>query len=234
MQELDFSYEQSLTEAYSEIQKNLSEDLEQKVEREITEYLNKTLGIEADLQLGVGWYERTLRRIDYRTGYRYRTVITPKGMYRLKVPRARETSLRFSVFNRYERLWERVNEMLRDIFLAGCSTRRTGEVLEVLLGTRVSAQTVSRAVAELTPLVERFHRRGLADNYRFLFLDGVTQSVRVGSGKARKKLVLVAYGITCSGQRELIDSVVSPSESEAAWFGFLNRLFLGGLAGETL
>ena len=60
------------------------------------------------------------------------------------------------------------------------------EVHEVLLGTRVSAQTVSRAVAELTPLVESFHRRGLEDNYRFLFLDGVTQSVRKAGRENRQ------------------------------------------------
>jgi putative transposase len=234
MQELDFSCEQSLNEAFEEIQNNLSEDLEQQVERNISEYLNKTLGIEADLQIGAGWYERTLKRIDYRAGYRDRTVVTPKGMYRLKVPRARSVSLRFSVFNRYERLWKQVNEMLRDIFLAGCSTRRTGEVLECLLGTKVSAQTVSRAVKELTPLVERFHRRPIADRYRILFLDGVTQSIRTWRGKAKKKYVLVAYGITHDNHRELIDFMVSPSESEAAWYGFLNRLYLRGLEGETL
>ena len=234
MQELDFSCEQSIAEAFLEVQKNFGEDLEQKVEREVSEYLTKVLGIEADLQIGAEWYERTMKRIDYRAGYRERTVITPKGTYRLKVPKARSTPLRFTVFNRYERLWQQVDKMLRDIFLAGCSTRRTGEVLECLLGTRVSAQTVSRAVKELTPLAERFHRRSLEDRYRILLLDGVTQSVRTWRGKAKKKYVLVAYGITGDNHRELIDFMVSPSESEAAWYGFLNRLYHRGLEGETL
>jgi transposase-like protein len=109
-----------------------------------------------------------------------------------------------------------------------------GEVLELILGTRVSAQTVSRAVKELTPLVERFHRRDLEDRYRVLMLDGVTQRMKGAGGKAVVKLVLVAYGITWDGQRELIDFMVSPSESEAAWWGFLNRLHKRGLEGEVL
>jgi putative transposase len=124
--------------------------------------------------------------------------------------------------------------MLCEIFLAGCSTRRTGEVLELLLGTRVSAQTVSRAVQELTPLVERFHQCPLEDRYRVLMLDGVTQSIRTATGKAKKKVALVAYGITHTGHRELVDFRVAPSESEAAWYGFLNHLYHRGLEGEGL
>jgi transposase-like protein len=124
--------------------------------------------------------------------------------------------------------------MLREIFLAGSSTRRTGEVLELLLGTRVSAQTVSRAVQELTPLVNRFHERTLEDHYQILLLDGVTQKIRSVSGKAKKKVALVAYGITHSGHRELIDFRMTPSESEAAWYGFLNNLYHRGLEGKIL
>jgi putative transposase len=107
-------------------------------------------------------------------------------------------------------------------------------VLELVLGTRVSAETVSRAVKELTPLVERFHRRDLEDRYRVLLLDGVTQRMKGTRGKAVVKMVLVAYGITWDGERELIDFMVSPSESEAAWWGFLNRLHKRGLEGEAL
>ena len=67
-----------------------------------------------------------------------------------------------------------------------------------------------------------------------LLLDGVTQKLHSGLGKAKKKVVLVAYGITHTGHRELIDFMLSPSESESAWFGFLNRLYHRGLEGETL
>jgi putative transposase len=149
------------------------------------------------------------------------------------VPRARSTPLRFSVFERYQRVWKRVEDVLRDTFLAGCSTRRTGEVLELILGVRLSPQTVSRAVQQLTPLVEQFHRQPLEDRYRILFLDGVTQTIRTGA-RPVTKLVLVAYGVTHSGHRELIDFQTAPSESRAAWFGFLNRLFHRGLTGDRL
>lgn len=234
MRELNFVRDQKVHDAWHHVQWNFMEDVEEAVEDRISHYLNGILRIEADQQLRANPYERTLERLDYRSGYRKRTVITPKGVYELTVPKARSTPLRFSVFDRYRRLWKRVDRLLREIFLAGSSTRRTGEVLELLLGTGVSAQTVSRAVQELTPLVNRFHERALEDHYQVLLLDGVTQKVRTVSGKAKKKVALVAYGITHSGHRELIDFRMAPSESEAAWYGFLNNLYHRGLTGETL
>jgi putative transposase len=233
MRELNFS-KGRVAEAFEEIHENFEDDVEREVEGNTTEFLNGMLRVEASRQVGADLYERTLRRIDYFAGCRPRTLVMTKGTYNLSVPKARSTPLRFTLFDRYQRLWKRVDAMLREIFLAGCSTRRTGEVLELLLGTRVSAQTVSRAVQELTPLVESFHERQLEDRYRVLLLDGVTQKLHSGTGRAKKKVMLVAYGITHTGCRELIDFMLSPSESENAWFGFLNRLYHRGLEGETL
>jgi putative transposase len=234
MRELNFATEQSVEEAFEEIQQNFEMDAEREMEENTAEFLNEGLRIEASQQLGADFYERTLRRAAYRCGYRTRTLVTTKGTYELSVPRARGVSLQFRLFGRYQRMWEQVRHLLRETFIGGCSTRRTGEVLELLLGVRVSAQTVSRAVKALTPLVERFHRRELEDRYRVLLLDGVTQRLKGSGGAAVMKLVLVAYGITHTGQRELIDFLVAPSESEAAWWGFLNRLHKRGLEGETL
>ncbi len=56
-----------------------------------------------------------------------------------------------------------------------------------LSGTRVSAQTVFRAVQALTPLVERSHTRSREDQYRVLLLDGVTQSIRTIAGREKKE-----------------------------------------------
>ncbi len=234
MRELNFLRDQRLHDAWCDVQWNFMEDVEKAVEEQITHYLNKVLRIEADAQLGAKPYERAQGRVDYRAGYRKRSLVTPKGTFELLVPKARSTPLRFSLFERYRRLWKRVDRILCEIFLAGSSTRRTGEVLELLLGTRVSAQTVSRAIQELTPLAERFHGRPLEDSYRVLLLDGVTQSIRTAGGKAKKKVVLVAYGITLSGRRELIDFRIAPTESEAAWYGLLNNLYHRGLEGENL
>lgn len=234
MRELDFATEQSIAEAYEELQENFEVEIEAEVERNTVEMLNGMLQVEAAEQLGARLYERTLERSGYRCGSRPRTLVTTKGTFDLLVPRARGMSLQFRLFDRYRRLWKQVDGVLREAYIGGLSTRRTGEVSKLMLGTRLSAQAVTRAMKMLTPLVERYHRRELEDRYRVLLLDGVTQRLKGWRGKAVVKLVLVAYGITWEGQRELIDFMVSPSESEAAWWGFLNRLHKRGLEGEVL
>lgn len=234
MRELNFAAKQSIAEAFEEINEDFEPDVDVVVERDVAKSLNVILQVDAWRQLGAGLYERTMGRAGYRCGSRPRRLITTKGTFDLRVPRARGVPLQFRLFDRYRRMQKRVDEVLREAYIGGFSTRRTGEVLQLVLGTRVSAQTVSRAAKALTPLVKRFHRRELEDRYRVLLLDGVTQRIRGSKGTAVVKLVLVAYGITWEGQRELIDFMVSPSESEAAWWGFLNRLHKRGLEGEAL
>ncbi len=100
MRELNFVRDQKLHEAWRQVQWYFSEDLEKEVEGQITHYLNKVLRIEADLQLRADPYERTLERVDYRAGYRTRSVVTPKAEYVLTVPKARSTPLQHRVFDR--------------------------------------------------------------------------------------------------------------------------------------
>jgi transposase-like protein len=109
MRELNFVRDQKLQEAWQDVQWNFLEDVEKAVEDQVSYILNKVLRIEADQQLCADPFERTLARVDYRAGYRRRSLITPKGTYWLQVPKARSTPLRFSVFDRYRRLWKRVD-----------------------------------------------------------------------------------------------------------------------------
>ena len=103
MRELDFSRE-NVAEAFEEIQENFEGDVEREVEGKTEGFLNEMLRLEASRQLGADLYERTLRRVDYFAGYRRRTLVTTKGTYVLSPPKARNTPLRFTVFDRYRRL----------------------------------------------------------------------------------------------------------------------------------
>lgn len=116
---------------------------------------------------------------------------------------------------------------------AGISTRDVTEALKPLLNTTLSASAVSRITKKLNPLVKEFHRRKLLDEYQFLFLDGITISVK-GSLKAKKILILVAYGITVFGKKELVASRIANAESNTACESFLNNLFNRGIEGENL
>jgi len=179
-------------------------------------------------------YQRTNSRIDYRNGYYSRNLDTELGpIDRLKIPRSRLGLFNTKVFVRYQRRQANVNESIMNVFLAGVSTRDVCGAVKPLLETSFSASCVSRITKSLDIKVKEFHKRKILDEYQFLFLDGITLSVK-SSLKAVKKLILVAYGITLFGKKELISFRIASSESQACWEAFLNDLYRRGLKGDNL
>lgn len=179
-------------------------------------------------------YQRTQQRIDYRNGYYCRNLDTELGpLNNLKIPRCRLGLFKPEIFKRYQRRQQAVNNAIQNVFLSGVSTRDVSVAIKPLLEASFSASCVSRITKSLNAKVREFHKRKLLDEYQFLFLDGITLSVK-GALKAAKKLVLVAYGITIFGKKELISFRIASSESQAAWEAFLNDLLNRGLEGDNL
>jgi putative transposase len=179
-------------------------------------------------------YQRKLERLDYRNGHYSRNFDTAFGpIESIKVPRSRSGLFEPTMFKKYQRRQDCVNQSIINCFLLGVSTRNVKDVLKPLLGVNISASSVSNATKAVDRLVKEYHQRELLNEYQFLVLDGINISVRYGS-KSVKKTVLAAYGITLFGQRELIDFRIAQSESKDAWESFLNNLFNRGLEGQNL
>ena len=199
--------------------KNFIEDI---LDEEIAQYMNRQP------------YQRTKNRIDYRNGHYYRDLDTTLGpIEKIAVPRSRSGFYKPFIFGRYQRRQQAVNDVVCNAFLRGISTREVASVLKPILKTSISASTVSRITKSLNTKVKEFHQRKLIDEYQFLFLDGIAISVKKVP-KAKKILVLAAYGITIFGKKELIAFRIANSESNHACEGFLNDLFNRGLEGKNL
>ena len=195
--------------------------------------IEEALKEEIDLLVAAGRYERNERRRTHRNGYYIRRLVSQYGLLKVRIPRIRKGKVTFQTLARYRRYSGEVAELTRGLFFAGVSTRKLGPVLEYLLGDRVSPQTVSRITQQLDREVRVFHSRPLRDEYRYLFLDGIVQSEQVVGGTL-KGPILVAYGITHDGRREVISYRKVARESEAAWGAFLEDLFSRGLTGDRL
>lgn len=179
-------------------------------------------------------HQRTPQRLDYRNGHYARGFDTAFGPVEdIRVPRSRQGLFAPTLFHKYQRRQESVNQSIINCFLLGVSTRNVKDVLKPLLGVNISAATVSNTTKAVDRLVKAFHERQLLDEYQFLFLDGINIAVRYGS-RSIKKTVLAAYGITLFGQREHINFRIVKSESKEAWESFLNNLYTRGLKGENL
>lgn len=196
-------------------------------------FINGALEVERDMLLGCKSYERKEGRSDYRNGYWERWITLKDGRLQIRMPRLRGMSYESGIIPRYKQRVDAVDAALLKVFLYGASTRLTGEALKPLLGDGVSAQTVSNIAKSLDEELRRYHNRKLEDRYLYLFLDGIILKTKTGFG-SKKKAVLAAYGIRMDGKRELIDFIVTTSESEKKWWRFLNNLYRRGLTGEAL
>ena len=94
---------------------------------------------ELDQFLGVGWGECSPKRKGYRNGSYTRDLVTSTGrLEEIKVPRDREGQFHTQVVERYSRYEPHIAEALTQMFVAGTSTHKVGEVTETLLGVAPS------------------------------------------------------------------------------------------------
>ena len=169
----------------------------------------------------------------YRNGYYERGFATVFGTIRLRIARARGQNFLPPGVKRFQRRAPALAMLIREAFLRGLSTRQVGRVVSTLTGEVVSAQTVSRLIRDLDEAVSEFHRAPLADEWAYLFLDGVSLRVRRPAGRKRVQM-LIAYGVRRDGQRQLLAFLRSQGESQSAWEGLLGDLYRRGLHGENL
>lgn len=197
--------------------------------------LEYSMETELTQRLGYAPHDRDPQvHTNYRNGYYQRSLDTLWGPIEgLRVPRTREGGTSYRVLQRYERRAPGVNRLIQEMYLAGVSTRRVGVLLEELLGGSASATVVSRVCTGLEAEVRAWHHRPLADQYVYLFLDGVALRMKGVEG-LKKCIALCAYGITRDGRRELIDYHLGRGESEAEWASLLHDLYRRGITGEHL
>jgi putative transposase len=232
------SSSQKIAEWYQEVKENYDGEFWQDTDKFFKGLLKTLMEITMDEEVvmytGTEWHKKSQVRIDYRNGFRYRNFLTKHGWIDdIKVPRLRKTAFRTKVFKNYQRRQAAVDQALRDVFLAGVSTRRVGEALSCLLDTSISATTVSNVTKVLDQKVREYQNRPLLDEYQYLIFDGINLKVRLASGY-KKRAVLVAYGITCFGFREIISFRQVGKESKTKWVAFLEDLRRRGLEGKNL
>jgi putative transposase len=167
--------------------------------------------------LGAAWGEHTPGRKGYRNGTYSRDLATSSGpIEELQVPRDREGRFQTQVFDRYSRYEPQVAEGLTQMFVAGVSTEKVGEVAQTLIGVAPSASSVSRLNQNLTQQFETWRERPLLPHYRILYLDGVHFTVRHGE-KTDSTIILTALGVDLEGNKEVLALRACAEEDKDGW-----------------
>ncbi len=174
--------------------------------------------------IGVAWGESSPKRKGYRNGSYTRDLVTTTGrIEELKVPRDREGQFHTQVFDRYSRYEPQVAQGLTEMFVAGVSTHKVGEVAQTLMGVAPSASAISRLNQDLEQQFTTWRQRRLQEHWRILYLDGIHFSVRHGD-QVDATVILTALGVDMAGNKEVLALRACAEEGKDGWMSLLQDL----------
>src|SRR6187431_367141 len=191
--------------------------------------------MEADVEglIGAGRHERTGERLNYRNGFRDRTLDTRLGSLQLRIPKLRQGSY-YPPFLEPRRVSEKaLVAVIQEAWIGGVSTRRVDEPLQAMGLAGIGKSTVSKLCKDIDERVNAFLDRPLEGEWPYLWLHATYLKVRDG-GRIVSVAAIIAVAVDTDGKREIVGLHIGPSEAETFWSGFLKSLARRGLRGVKL
>src|SRR2546423_13283327 len=133
-------------------------------------------------------YERTSERRDYANGFKAKHLRTRLGELDLRIPQVRSSNFYPAALERGTRSERALKLSLAEMYVQGVSTRKVAAITEQLCGVELSSTQVSRAAAQLDPILEQWRTRPLGV-CAYLALDARYEKVR-RDGQVRDAAVL--------------------------------------------
>jgi putative transposase len=197
--------------------------------------LQQLIEAEATAVIGARPHERTDTRVTQRNGHRPKLVSTAAGDVELAIPKLREGSFFPSLLERRRRIDRALYAVVMEAYVHGVSTRKVDDLVKALgAASGISRSEVSRICAELDRDLDAFRNRRLDHSaFPYVFADATYLKGRV-QGRVVSRAVVVATGVTNSGDREVLGVEVGDSEDQAFWAAFFKGLRSRGLAGVHL
>jgi transposase-like protein len=207
--------------------------VEEVVRQSVEETLNGLLEAEADELCGAKRYQRSVERLDTRSGHYERKLQTKAGEVALKIPRLRSLPFETQIIERYRRRESSIEEAMIEMYLAGVSVRRVEDITEALWGTRVSPSTVSELNQKIYVHIDAWRNRPIEGEHPYVYLDGIWLK-RSWGGEVKNVAILVAIGVDSDGNREILGVCEGTKEDLESWRNFLRHLKDRGLRGVRL
>ena len=201
----------------------------------MTLVLQELIEAEATQAIGASRYERTDERTTHRNGSRTRLLSTKAGDVELHIPKLREGSFLPILLEPRRRIDRALWAVVMEAYVHGVSTRKVDDLVRALgIDAGISKSEVSRICAELDTVVGAFRERRLDHvAFPYVFLDATYVKAHEGASSVGKAIV-IATGVTVTGDREVLGLAVGDSEDGAFWTAFARSLRARGLAGVRL
>ena len=188
---------------------------------------------DAEGLIGAGRHERSPERLNYRNGYRDRTLDTRLGQLQLRVPKLRQGSY-FPPFLEPRKMTEKaLVAVIQEAWIGGVSTRRVDDLVQAMGLSGISKSQVSKLCKDIDERVNAFLERPLEGEWPYLWLDATYLKVREG-GRIVSVAAIIAVAVDTDGRREIVGLSIGPSEAETFWSTFLKSLVRRGLKGVKL
>jgi putative transposase len=193
---------------------------------------NVAMKVEREQFLGAGSHERSNERKGYANGYKPKEVQTRMGTLELAIPQVRGLGFYPQSIEKGSRSERALKLAIAQMYLEGVSTRKVQNITEQLCGYEVSSSQVSRLTQELDTQFEQFRNRPIGE-VCYLVVDALYLKVR-HNGSVIDTAILLAYGVTPEGKREILGASTSLSEAEVHWREFFQHLQSRGMRGLRL
>jgi transposase-like protein len=197
--------------------------------------LQQLIEAEATAVIGASPHERTESRTAQRNGHRPKLVSTAAGDVELAIPKLRAGSFFPSLLERRRRIDRALYAVVMEAYVHGISTRKVDDLVKALgAASGISKSEVSRICGELDRDLGAFRDRPLDHTgFPYVFVDATYVKGRV-RGRVVSRAVVIATGVTATGDREVLGIDVGDSEDGAFWTAFLKGLRARGLSGVQL
>ena len=205
------------------------------IRESVGEYLSELMDVERTQFLGRERYERCQGDVNHRNGsYPRNFTLKGIGQVQVEVPRDRNGEFETRVIPRSKRYENELRQDLSFMFLTGISTRTLSMISARLIGRKISPTEVSNANKELIDAVEKWRTRDLSgETIKYIFLDGVNFDMRI-DGSIEKVPVLVAIGVTQTGEKLVLGFQAGDKESAPTWREFFKDLKKRGFDGNNM
>ena len=183
--------------------------------------------------IGAGRHERSEARLNYRNGYRGRSLDTRLGPLQLRIPKLRQGSYFPPFLEPRKTSKKALVAVIQEAWIGGVSTRRVDDLVQAMGLNGISKSQVSKLCKDIDERVGAFLDRPLEGEWPYLWLDATYLQQREG-GRIVTVAVIIAVAVNTDGRREIIGLHVGPSEAETFWSTFLKKLVKRGLTGVQL
>lgn len=191
--------------------------------------MDQLMQIEAEQKIGASKGEHSSERKSHFSGYRPRRFDTRLGTVYLMIPKIRKGGYIPFFITEKRRSEQALISMVKEAYVNGVSTRKIERLAKEMGIENISASQVSQINKGLDEQVEAFRNRPLEKSYPFVWVDALYEKVRNPEGRVVSTAIMIAYGVTLEGRREVLAIEPFRAETAQTWRAFFEKLKARGV-----